>query len=588
MISTDNSACIRRAALALLCAAAPIGAQGAPRRPAPAASTARTADVAFDSLASQFWQWRAVHQPITSDDIPRILRGSEWVPALSPASFALKVRALRDFQRQWRAIDTTRWSVSRQVDYRLIGSAIHRVEWELLRLRNHERNALFWVENTLGMVHDRLVVPPPFDDERTRELVLRLEAIPGIVADAKRSLSGPVPAIAPFARAAIAALSDVRDQLTTMARELEPFVTGTDVARIPPAADSAALALVEFRAWLQRRLPSMATRTAVGVAQYQWFLDNVALVPFTPAQLAAMGRQEWSRAVSFEAYERLRNRARPELPLFPSAQAQIARQRQQEEEIRRFLDEGELLTIPAGTGHYLNRLAPPYLRPLMGFGLNADHTDAARLGENGTAWILEPSATLPYFPLSMARDPRPIIVHEGVPGHFFQLTLGLRHENPIRRHYYDSGANEGIGYYAEEMMLQSGLWDDSPKSREIIYNYMRLRALRVEVDVKLAIGEFTIPQAGEYLRSKVPMDSATAHEEAAMFAATPGQAITYTIGKLQILGLLADARERQGEKFSVRAFHDFVWKNGNVPIALQRWELLGLTDEVRRLGRERR
>ena len=73
-----------------------------------------------------------------------------------------------------------------------------------------------------------------------------------------------------------------------------------------------------------------------------------------------------------------------------------------------------------------------------------------------------------------------------------------------------------------------------------------------------------------------------------MFAATPGQAITYTIGKLQILGLLADARERQGEKFSLRAFHDFVWKNGNVPIALQRWELLGLTDEVRRLGKERR
>jgi uncharacterized protein (DUF885 family) len=42
---------------------------------------------------------------------------------------------------------------------------------------------------------------------------------------------------------------------------------------------------------------------------------------------------------------------------------------------------------------------------------------------------------------------------------------------------------------------------------------------------------------------------------------------------------LAEARLQQGEKFNLRAFHDFVWKNGNVPIALQRWECLGLNDE---------
>jgi uncharacterized protein (DUF885 family) len=39
--------------------------------------------------------------------------------------------------------------------------------------------------------------------------------------------------------------------------------------------------------------------------------------------------------------------------------------------------------------------------------------------------------------------------------------------------------------------------------------------------------------------------------------------------------LLAEARMQQGEKFNLRAFHDFVWKNGNLPIALQRWEYLG-------------
>ena len=98
--------------------------------------------------------------------------------------------------------------------------------------------------------------------------------------------------------------------------------------------------------------------------------------------------------------------------------------------------------------------------------------------------------------------------------------------------------------------------------------------MRVEVDVKLALGEFTPEQAAKYLQEKVPMDEQTARQEAIAFATSPGGAITYQIGKLQIMKFLADARLGQGEKFSLRAFHDFVWKNGNVPIALQQWELL--------------
>lgn len=182
--------------------------------------------------------------------------------------------------------------------------------------------------------------------------------------------------------------------------------------------------------------------------------------------------------------------------------------------------------------------------------------------------------------MSIAKDPRPLIVHEGVPGHYLQMVLAWAHENPIRRQYYDSGANEGIGFYAEELMLQFGFFDDSPKLREIMYNFMRLRALRVEVDVKLALGLFTIDQAADYLEKIVPVDRATARQEAVFFASAPGQAITYQIGKLQIVKFLAEARLQLKDKFDLRAFHDYVWKNGNVPIALLRWEFLGLTDEL--------
>src|SRR5207244_10442201 len=116
--------------------------------------------------------------------------------------------------------------------------------------------------------------------------------------------------------------------------------------------------------------------------------------------------------------------------------------------------------------------------------------------------------------------------------------------------------------------------DDSPHTRKIIYNFMPLRALRVEVDVKLALGEFTLEQAAKYLEQKVPMDSDTARQEAIAFCTGPGQAITYQIGKLQITKFLAEARMQQGDKFNLCVFHDFVWKNGNVPIAFQQREYL--------------
>ena len=75
----------------------------------------------------------------------------------------------------------------------------------------------------------------------------------------------------------------------------------------------------------------------------------------------------------------------------------------------------------------------------------------------------------------------------------------------------------------------------------------------------------------------------TALEEAVFFAFNPGQAISYKVGKLQILRFLADAKLDQGEQFSLRDFHDYLLNNGNVPIALQRWEYLGDKSEVHRL-----
>jgi uncharacterized protein (DUF885 family) len=93
-------------------------------------------------------------------------------------------------------------------------------------------------------------------------------------------------------------------------------------------------------------------------------------------------------------------------------------------------------------------------------------------------------------------------------------------------------------------------------------------------------------QAADLLEHTVPMDASTAAEEAAFFAETPGQALTYQIGKSQVFALIADAQRSQGRDLDLQALHDALWLNGNVPIALLRWELLGLTDELEEIGVE--
>jgi uncharacterized protein (DUF885 family) len=538
----------------------------------------------LDDLSRDFWAWRTIHQPSTGDDIPRIERPDGWLPDWSPASIAARRTALAGFDRRWRAIDAAAWPVPRQVDYRLVGAAIARVRWELELAAAWRRDPQFYTQQALGPVFDLLLQPPPFTAARADAIVARLANAPRVLEHARSNLDD---ARQPFAQLALATIVGIEARLTRFAKELEPVLPASHRGRLAAPTAAAARAFGEYRTWLQGRAPALPVVTAVGREPYITFLREVAMVPFAPEELLAMGRREWERAVAFEALEQQRNRALPPMPIFPDQAAQVAKSTKDEAAIRVFLDANDLLTVPAWTRHYLNLPLPPYLEPLSFLGVTDDLTSETRLKDDGYSYIRVPSENLPYFYLSTARDPRPIIVHEGVPGHYLQLALSWAHDNPIRRRYYDSGANEGIGFYAEEMMLQAGLWADSPRSREIIYNFARLRALRVEVDVRLAIGEFTIEQAADYLEKTVPMDRETALEEAASFAAGPGQAITYQTGKLQIVSMLADARRQQGAKFSLRAFHDFVWKNGNVPFSLLRWELLGDAREVKRLDQLR-
>jgi hypothetical protein len=537
-------------------------------------------DVALQALAADFFEWRRVQQPVTGDDIPRVERPEAWVPDFSPEALDEYRERYYAFLQALDQLDTEGWSIEDQVDAQLLKAAIERVHWELDVLKLPQRNPLFYLDQTLGSIFELLVLSSPITASRSESILLRLEHFPSTLKSARINLDQ---AVRPFAEAAIETLDGIDVRLLAVQAALKDEFPAELGERLAASTKAAVKALEKYREWLRSGLDTMQTAFAIGPHSYQWFLTHVALVPYTPGELLAQGQQAWNRSVAWDVIEKNQNRDLPEMPLFKSADHQIKASSLKENEIRVFLESSDLMTVPRWLRHYLNREIPDYLAPLSFMGVTDDLTSENRLDEDAYSYIPDPAEDLSYFKLASARDPRPLIIHEGIPGHYFQLALSWANPDPIRRRYIDSSVNEGIGFYVEELLLQAGLFDYSPRSREIIHSFMRLRALRVEVDIRLAVGDFTIEQAGDYLARAVPMDRETAVAEAVFFAFYPGQAISYQIGKLQILQFLSDAKLDQEEDFSLRRFHDYLMENGNVPIALQRWEFLGRDDQVLRL-----
>ncbi|RJO71453.1 DUF885 family protein [Nocardia panacis] len=521
-------------------------------------------------LIAEFWDWRIRTQPDSYDDVPRVERPADWVADWSPDAIADRRRRLGEFAGRHRAIDLTGAPLAIQIDGRLLGSALAKVHWELELLRNWQRNACFYLDQALVPLYTLLLAPPPFEEGRAAAILRQLRQVPETLRHARTNLTEQ--AAAPFAAYAGRLLADGPRSLTQALAALAPLLPAPFAADLPGLAEAAAGHLAAFRDWLGGR--TFTGATAVGGEALAFYLHRVALVPYTPEQMRQYARVEFQRAVLTEASWRRRaaGGAAPVADAF-----YIDRQHILEADVRRFYAERGLLRLPNTLRRYRFAAMPPYVAPLTWLGVPHYLSSQARPDEDALRYVRAPEPGLSYFQQAKILDPRTGIVHEGVHAH--QLALSWQHPNPARRYFYDSLPNEGIAFYNEELMLLSGLFDDTPASGVFLANSMRLRALRVDIDLGLSLGEITLDDAAALLAETVPMDRATAREEAALFAATPAQGLSYQIGKRQILDLLATAHSRY-DHVDLQEFHYRLWCEGNVPLALQRWELLGLRDHL--------
>ena len=381
------------------------------------------------ALAAEFWEWRLETSFRTADDIPRVDHTPGWLPEFTPESVTARHEVHRGFAERWAAMDVSGLPIPDQVDYRLLGSALNRVPWELDTLRSWERDAVFLTGQILGPWFDLLVQLPPFEADRQAGLLAVARSIPGRVALAQANLSRA--GVADLARVAAGSLAHIGTQFPASVEALRAEFTPAIHADLLEATPPATSALVDFAAWLTDNADTMAASEPVGREKFVWFLRNVALIAEEPEELVRAAQQDYRRAVVAETITA--NKLRDLVPqtTFGSAEDQVARQAQQEQEVREFYERESLLSQPDSLGKYLIAPMPAYLEPLLWLGVTDDLTGDGRVDSDGVSYCPVPSADLPYFYIANARDPRLGIVHEGV--HYKQLAMGWRHPDPIRR-----------------------------------------------------------------------------------------------------------------------------------------------------------
>jgi len=192
--------------------------------------------------------------------------------------------------------------------------------------------------------------------------------------------------------------------------------------------------------------------------------------------------------------------------------------------------------------------------------------------------------TQTYFERAMRIDPMADYQHSEWPGHYFEGEVTRRNPCPVRAGHRDSGFSNWAHYWEEFFLSMGYPFLRGPRFREIAYNLLLLRAVRVPLDIYLSAGVHTLDEAVQYQIDRVPtMEPHVSRAEVEGYVRAPFSAASYIIGKKQIEQILGDRVVQLGFKINWREFHDTMLASGQIPLALVRWEMTGYLDQVQKL-----
>jgi len=381
-----------------------------------------------------------------------------------------------------------------------------------------------------------------------------------------------------YAELAIESARDMDPLFTQSLMTLADELSADERARFVLARDQALKSIHAFANDLAARLDKMPAFRPMGLDNYNYLLHHVYLLPIDGTQLAMLGEAELARYSGLEALLGNPAMANPD----PARSKSIPRNQEEFlaayesrlQDILAFLRAQNLITIPSYIGAFRIRQLPEAFKPTSPGGfMNAPGV----YDSDSSGFYFIPTydpASKNFYIRAAIEEPRPILGHEGIPGHFLQISIANHLADEIRRHHDDNVFIEGWALYTEEMLLRRGFYAAGSAAEGQILRLSRYRAARVGVDVNLHTGRWTFDQGVKYFMESGGLDREAATGEAAGAASEPTQKMTYLTGKFQILRLLGRYRDKMGAGFTLKKFHDDLLANGSLPLSVQSWILL--------------
>lgn len=529
-------------------------------------AAAATPAPAHRQLIELFTDWRAFNQPA-------IVGG---VADYSAAAMAAKAARLPEFRARLAAIDTRGMSVAERNDKRLVEAEMNGLDFYFRVLKPWARDPGFYLTVFPDMsdvpAHEGTYAEPvtdfyayrwPLSAADQAKLAAQLETVAPLLAQAKVNLA-PSNARDLWAYGAQGFLDQAEalaklEAGTLVLRDLDgyrPVSLKGASPRLLAAVASARTATSDFAAWVKAEAPKRSGPSGVGKENYDWWLKNVLLNPYSFDEQVVILQRELDRSLASLRLEEVRNRKLPATAEVgdPKAYRRLAEKRT--EQLWRFMVDG-------------------------GFFADTPHGRAALVAQ--TVDYTAPDKRN-FFTHINALDPTPLMTHFV---HWIELAR-LKHQphpSPIRRNaplfniYADR--SEGFATAMEEVLMQAGLYDDIPRGRELVWIMLANRAARGLASLRVQSNEIGLDEAGKFHASWTPRgySDPTSHLvgfEQLLYLRQPGYGPSYIVGKAHLDKLLAEASHRSelaNRPYSNREIFEAIYASAIVPWALVEEEM---------------
>jgi uncharacterized protein (DUF885 family) len=352
--------------------------------------------------------------------------------------------------------------------------------------------------------------------------------------------------------------------------------------RLEAAVATALEAIEGYKGWLRETIAGASDDLALGREHYDELVRLRAFDGLTSDEILEIGeeqlaankeaRREVARRIDPDAAEReVLDAVKSKHPA--SFEEALEGYRDVMHRARDFVDTHSIATLPPGESLAVMP-TPEYLRNVMPFAayFEPPKFDAQPSG----IYIVTPSVD--DDPRAMREHNFSSIsntsIHEAYPGHHLQLSAAITHPSLTRTLVDAPEFVEGWGMYSEQMMREEG-FDAGPEFQLMMYTDAIWRACRIILDIRLHRGDISVPEAIEFLVEHTGFERPNATAEVRRYTYTPTYQLSYLLGKVLLLRLREQERQRMGERFSLGRFHDALLYAGSLPISFHRRLLAG-------------